>query len=151
MIKSSTIPCPFPMWGWDGTPRSSMAVRIWWLPIPFPPRFLSRPDRRGSLDRGGGGKAEDPPGNDVFIGNRSGAENPTAPETRIESGSGREELLAGTGREGYIVELWRLALDRTGQVIRREFINRSSYQPVARLLKTGIKHPGTGRTGGNWQ
>jgi vancomycin resistance protein YoaR len=65
------------------------------------------------------------------------------PETRIEDPAlaPGEELLAGTGREGYIVELWRLALDRTGQVIRREFINRSSYQPVARLLKTGIKTP----------
>ncbi|NLY88479.1 MAG: hypothetical protein GX085_02510 [Firmicutes bacterium] len=65
------------------------------------------------------------------------------PEIRIEDTAlaPGEELLAEAGREGYLVELWRLALDNTGQVIRREFINRSFYQPVPRLLKTGKKAP----------
>lgn len=65
------------------------------------------------------------------------------PEIRIEDTAlaPGEELLAEAGREGRIVELWRLALDRRGQVIRREFINRSFYQPAPRLLKTGKKHP----------
>lgn len=61
------------------------------------------------------------------------------PETRIEDttlGSG-EEFLVEVGREGYIVELWRLALDSEGQVLRREFIDRSFYQPAPRLLRTG--------------
>src|SRR5690606_25061070 len=65
------------------------------------------------------------------------------PETRIEDPAlaPGEEFLEEAGREGYIVELWRLALDRTGQVIHREFINRSSYQPAPRLLRTGKKTP----------
>ena len=65
------------------------------------------------------------------------------PEIRIEDAAlaPGKKLLVEAGREGYLVELWRLALDSTGQVIRREFINRSSYRPAPRLLKTGKKHP----------
>ncbi|HHU81739.1 MAG TPA: hypothetical protein GXZ26_01925 [Firmicutes bacterium] len=65
------------------------------------------------------------------------------PETRVEDTAlaPGEEFLAETGRAGYTVELWRLALDSTGQVIDREFISRSSYQPAPRLLKIGKKTP----------
>lgn len=49
-----------------------------------------------------------------------------------------ETVVEEEGKNGYIVELWRLARDREGQIFP-ERVNRSIYQPVPRLLRTGVK------------
>lgn len=49
-----------------------------------------------------------------------------------------EIMVEEEGRYGYIVDLWRLARDREGETFQ-ERVNRSIYQPVPRLLRTGVK------------
>lgn len=67
-------------------------------------------------------------------------ETVSPPELRVEDSSLAfgETVVEEEGREGYIVELWRLARDREGETFQ-ERVNHSIYQPVPRLIRTVVE------------